>query len=125
SEPNRETYVAGKAFSGEYKVKIDRAWGTPLGGKAKLEVIRHQGTPNETVTPITVNLSESTIVPVKLEDGRRTETAFVPSPAPRPPAPAELGGIDRVWGQLRALAEGSQASERGTAQADVGSTGMA
>jgi tetratricopeptide (TPR) repeat protein len=125
SEPNRETYVAGKAFSGEYKVRIDRAWGTPTGGKAKLEVIRHQGTPNETVTPITVTLTENTVVPVKLEDGRRTETAFVPPPAPRPTPPAELGGIDRVVSQLRALAEGSQGTERGTAQADVGSTGVA
>src|SRR5207249_3049703 len=32
-----ETYVAAKAFSGEYKIKIRRIWGRPLGGKATLK----------------------------------------------------------------------------------------
>ena len=49
AEPSRETYVAAQAFSGVHKVTVDRTWGRPLGEKAKLEIVRHQGTPQETV----------------------------------------------------------------------------
>ena len=40
-----ETYVAPQAFSGQYRVSVERVWGKPLGGKAQLKIIRHQGTP--------------------------------------------------------------------------------
>jgi hypothetical protein len=76
-----ETYVATEAFSGVYKVTVDRIWGRPQGNKARIDVIFHQGTPQEIARPITVELSQSTTVTVKLDEGRRTEAAFVPPPS--------------------------------------------
>src|SRR5262249_47532493 len=43
-----ETYVAAEAFSGEYTITVERIWGKPLGNKAQLKIIRHQGTEDET-----------------------------------------------------------------------------
>ena len=45
--PTKVNYVAAKAFSGEYTVNIQRVWGQPLGSKARLEIIQHQGTPED------------------------------------------------------------------------------
>jgi hypothetical protein len=110
SEPNRETYVAAQAFTGEYKIIVDRTWGRPLGDKAKLEIVRHQGTPDETVELVTVNLASAQSASVKLERGRRTTAAEVapPETIKRPVETAELGGVDKVFNQLRALSEGNQ-----------------
>jgi CheY-like chemotaxis protein len=47
-EVGGETYVAAQAFPGTYKVTVEQVWSRPLGGKAKVEVIRHQGTAKET-----------------------------------------------------------------------------
>jgi tetratricopeptide (TPR) repeat protein len=108
SEPNTESYVNGQAFPGVYKVTVDTVWGRPLGGKARLEVIQHQGTPQETTLPLTVNLESNRTVTVKLDAGRRTELASVPPPslARQPDPPAEMGGgVDRVLSQLRALTD--------------------
>ena len=70
------------SFPGEYKVIVDRTWGRPLGDKAKLEIVRHQGTPDETVELVTVNLATAQSLSVKLDQGRRT-TAAASRPAPR------------------------------------------
>ncbi|NBO94156.1 MAG: hypothetical protein EBV06_17880, partial [Planctomycetia bacterium] len=43
-----ETYAAAEAFNGEYKITVDRVWGKPLGSKAQIKIIRHQGTKDET-----------------------------------------------------------------------------
>ena len=45
---NAETYVAAEAFSGEYTINVEKVWGKPLGNKAQLKIIRHQGTQDET-----------------------------------------------------------------------------
>jgi hypothetical protein len=113
SEASGETYVAAQAFPGTYKVTVEQVWGRPLGGKAKLEVIRHQGTAQETVEPVTVTFSNTNTLTVRLDDGRRTEAAAVPPPsAVQKPEPLiESNDRDRVWAQLRAL---SEPSENGT-----------
>src|SRR5262249_7391859 len=105
-----ETYLAAEAFSGEYEVEIEKMWGHPLGGKVQLKVIRHQGTPDETEELRTVELKSKyseRIKLKKLDDGRRTETAYVPpresQRAPEPPAAVE--SPDKVMHQLRVLAD--------------------
>jgi hypothetical protein len=75
-----ETYTAAQAFSGTYKVTVDTSWGKPLGNKARVDVILHQGTKDEIIKPVTVDLGRSNTFPVKLEDGRRTALAYVPPP---------------------------------------------
>jgi hypothetical protein len=105
-----ETYLAAEAFPGEYLIEIETVWGRPLNGKAQLRIIRHQGTPDETEELRTVELKSrhSTPIKVKLESGRRKETAYV---APReaqqsteaPTAPPQSS--DKVLHQLRVLAD--------------------
>src|SRR5262249_8030252 len=78
-----ETYAAPEAFSGEYRVIVEKVWGKTMGNKAQLKIIRHQGTPEETEELVTLKLTGPASAPVtiKLEGGRRTETAYVPPPA--------------------------------------------
>jgi hypothetical protein len=79
-------YVAAEAFSGGYKVRVERLFGHPLGDKAQLRVVRHKGTPDEREELITVPVPRSpgeTVkepVLVNLEGGRRTNLADVPPP---------------------------------------------
>src|SRR5262249_20212564 len=82
-ERNAATYVAAEAFSGDYAIQVERVWGKPLGNKCQLKIIRHQGTPEEAEQLVTVRLGSATMKPitVKLEDGRRAETAYVPPAA--------------------------------------------
>jgi hypothetical protein len=104
---NSETYVAAQAFSGNYKVTVERVWGEPLGGKAKLEIIQHQGTPRQTIRVVTVNLAGGNTAAVKLADGRRTEPASVPPPGAtrRPEPPAEAASTGEVLTQLIAMTD--------------------
>jgi tetratricopeptide (TPR) repeat protein len=78
SQLNRESYIASEGFSGEYTVKIRRIWGRPLGGKAKLVIIKHQGTPEETRAEKVIRFDREHTLTVKLEKGRRTSTAVIP-----------------------------------------------
>src|SRR5262249_34554571 len=52
-----EAYVCAEGFSGDYTVTVERVWGQPLGNKAQLRIIRHQGTPDETEELVTVALA--------------------------------------------------------------------
>src|SRR5262249_59679464 len=123
SEVGSETYVAAQAFPGAYKVTVEQVWGRPLGGKAKLEVIRHQGTAKETTESVTVNFGNTNSLSVRLDDGRRTEAAAVPPPSAiqKPEPKIETNDRDRVWAQLRAL---SEPSDNGTGiRGDISATG--
>jgi hypothetical protein len=123
NEVGGETYIAAQAFPGTYKVTVDQVWGRPLGGKAKLEVIRHQGTAQETTETVTVTFSNTNTLTVRLDDGRRTEAAAVapPSAIQKPEPAIETNDRDRVWAQLRAL---SEPSENGTGlRGDLSATG--
>jgi tetratricopeptide (TPR) repeat protein len=104
-----ETYLAAEAFSGEYQIEIEKIWGHPLNDKVQLKIIRHQGTPEESEQLLTVEMKSrySPRIKVKLDDGRRKETAYVAPPEaqkesePPPAAP----NPDRVLHQLRVLAD--------------------
>jgi tetratricopeptide (TPR) repeat protein len=107
--PNSGTYVAAEAFSGNYAVTVERAWGRPLGDKAQLRIIRHHGTPEETEELVTIDMKGSRIgnpVTVKFENGRRHETAYVPPLAAyEKPEPVAVRHSDQVQQKLRALAD--------------------
>src|SRR6185437_11000621 len=110
ADMTRETYLAAEAVSGDYQLEIDKVWGHPLGGKAQLRIIRHQGTPEETEELRTVVLksNHSGPIKVKLEGGRRTETAYVP-PRESQQEPEALAASpqspSKVLHQLRVLAD--------------------
>ncbi|HEY7311775.1 MAG TPA: hypothetical protein VH643_20600 [Gemmataceae bacterium] len=106
-----ETYLAAEAFSGVYEVEIENVWGHPLGGKVQLRIIRHQGTPEETEELRTVVMKSKHSERIKLkplDDGRRTETAYVaPREQQRTPEPSPATGEspDKVLHQLRVMAD--------------------
>jgi len=104
-----ETYVAAQGFSGDYKVTVDRIWGKPLGNKAQLKIIRHQGTDDETEELVTVaiNSNLSKPVTVKLEAGRRTEAAYVapPEALQQQEDISTSRGLDAVMTKLRILSD--------------------
>jgi hypothetical protein len=105
-----ETYSAAEGFTGDYEIEIEKVWGHPLNNKAQLRIISHQGTPQEREQLLTVELksNHSERIKVKLEDGRRTETAYVPPPSAqkKPDAPAaQLDSPDKVMHKLRVLAD--------------------
>jgi hypothetical protein len=103
----QESYVAAKAFSGDYQITVRRVWGRPLGGKAVLEVIQHQGTPEETHRRETLVFDRIHLTSVNLTDGQRNMAEFVPAAPPSSPAKHKtLAGRDQVLNDLRALADG-------------------
>jgi tetratricopeptide (TPR) repeat protein len=76
------SYVAAQAFSGEYEIKVRRLWGQPLGGKARLEIVQHQGTPKEVRQIQTLYVDQPVVsLKVKFDGGRRTALAVIPPPA--------------------------------------------
>jgi hypothetical protein len=106
SEMNRETYVCAKGFSGPYEVTVRRIWGKPLGSRAKLVIIQHQGTPDEIREEQVIRFNRTHTVTVKLANGRRTSVAVVPPPgAYRRPETKDPGiSGDNVMVKLRDLA---------------------
>src|SRR5207302_4125339 len=78
ADGNSEEYVAAEAFSGEYKVTVERRWGQSVGNKVQIVITLHDGTPDKTTRIETLKPGDS--ITVKLESGRRTSTASVPPP---------------------------------------------
>jgi tetratricopeptide (TPR) repeat protein len=72
-----EVYTAATAFSGTYKVSVKRAFGQTPGNTATIKVTKFKGTPNEVHELITLDLSRSANLEIKLEGGSRTELAEV------------------------------------------------
>ena len=125
-----ETYVAAEAFSGKYRVSVERVWGKPLGGKAQLEIIRHQGTPEETAELITIKIDSNVTTPIVLdfEGGRRTETAYVPPAGAHRPLEDITARVDdtlEVMNKLRSLADPDVRAYTQASQAGVASSGRA
>ena len=105
SDDQTETYTAATAFAGVYKIAVKPVVGTPIGNRARVRVVMHQGTPEESAQVFSVDVSKPAAVSVELKSGRRTELADVPSevrearvagsgaPAPAPPS-GFSGGFD-------------------------------
>ena len=53
---SHESYVAAEAFAGQYQFLRSGGLGLPLGAKATLKIIEHQGTPQETLRQETLVL---------------------------------------------------------------------
>jgi hypothetical protein len=77
-EMSKASYMAAQAFSGEYEIKVRRLFGQPLGGRARLTIIQHLGTPQETQRLEIIRLDGTAQVKFQLGSGRRTELATVP-----------------------------------------------
>jgi tetratricopeptide (TPR) repeat protein len=111
-DPNTEVYVAAEAFSGAYTVTVDRVWGKPSNDKAQLWIYRHQGTPDQKLEIVTVELKGSHLsapITVRLDGGRRTETAYVAPPSavkePSGQQAAEAERPDSVLHKLAVMAD--------------------
>jgi len=121
----QESYIAAKAFSGEYQITVRRVWGRTLGGKAVLEVIQHQGTPEETHHRETLVFDRIHMTSVTLDKGTRTTVEYVP------PTPAtsvakqhpELPSGTQVLNDLRALANGDHSRLDSSMKGGTGSAG--
>jgi tetratricopeptide (TPR) repeat protein len=107
-----ETYSAAESFDGSFEITVDAVWGAPLGNKVLIEVIRHQGTPQQEIQLYNLVLPRDPKAPrqVKMslafDGGRRKSLASVPPPAipvdaARKPE-REQEAIDRI----RALSSG-------------------
>ena len=68
-----EYYVCPKAFSGEYKLAINKVWGEVTTGKVIVEVYRNARSEKQTRERQRIKLDENgkAMVVFKLEDGRR------------------------------------------------------
>jgi len=74
-----EEYVCAFGAPGNYRVRVRHVWGTVVGKRAQLTVIRYRGTPHETTQELTVPLSmDDQIIRLSLPQGRRTELAPIP-----------------------------------------------
>jgi hypothetical protein len=94
-------YTAAEAFAGSYEITVRRSWGQPLGGRAYLTIIQHDGTPQKTMRMEVVKLDQPTTLKVALKEGRRTELAVVPPPT----APRRAQQIDEIKAGRTALSK--------------------
>lgn len=112
---SHETYTAAQGFSGTYEIKVRRVWGRPLGSKATVEVIRHQGTPDETRSRQTLVVDQNAAtVKVELPDGRRRAVAQVPATTPTRRRSVAADNPDQILNQLRSLADPDMAPSTDT-----------
>lgn len=79
NEPNRITYSAAQAFSGDYELTVRRVWGQTIGARARLEIVERLGTPQERRRLEIVRLDQKGTVKLSLSAGRRVELASVPA----------------------------------------------
>jgi tetratricopeptide (TPR) repeat protein len=100
----KASYTAPEAFSGEYEVKVTRLWGQPAGGKFRLEVIHHQGTPQEKHQIFNETISQVSTVKFVLANGRRQEVAQVRAVAQQQVKDEQLKN-QNVLAKLRELAD--------------------
>jgi hypothetical protein len=117
AERTHQSYVAAQAFPGDYEVTVRRVWGRPLGSKATLEIVQHQGSRDETRHRETIVFDQAHTLTINLKEGRRRSVAQVPPPsatrqtAAVPPAANSRTILDK----LRNLADPDLA---------IGETGM-
>jgi hypothetical protein len=76
-----EVYAAAAAFPGVYKLSVRKVLGNPVGGRARLKVTKHAGTPEQVIEVHSVDVTAGATVEVNLERGRRTDLATVPEAA--------------------------------------------
>jgi hypothetical protein len=77
-----ELYVCSRGLSGPYEIRVERIWGNPLGGRAKIEVTLHEGTPQQKRTTHFLSVTSSKPLVVDLATGRRTQLLAIPQFVP-------------------------------------------
>jgi hypothetical protein len=126
ADHSREAYIAARAYPGEYQLTIRRVWGRPVGGKATLEIIQHQGTPRESHRRETVVFDRSQTTTIVLDEGRRTSAEYVPPPGVHQKlrrTVEELNGA-QVMTKLRNLADPGLAGRGPGLEGDVAAPGI-
>ena len=69
-----EEYICAFGARGDYRLRVRHAWGRIVGGRATLTVIQHAGSPEEVRETHAIVLDGGeAVIPVTLEQGRRTE----------------------------------------------------
>jgi hypothetical protein len=81
-----EIYVCPRAFDGKYTIRVDPVFQPDNPAKeATLEVITHEGTPDEKVQTFKIDLTKPQPVVIELKGGRRKEAMpFVAPPRQQP-----------------------------------------
>lgn len=107
-----ETYSAAESFDGSFEISVDAVWGHPLGEKVLIEVIRHQGTPQQEVQLHNLVLPSDPKAPRKVkmslsfDGGRRKSLATVPPPATPVDATRKPEREQEAIDRIRALSSG-------------------
>jgi tetratricopeptide (TPR) repeat protein len=120
------SYVAAEGFTGDYEVTIRRLYGQPLGAKAKVKIIQHKGTPEQTERIETVVLDRDVKLHVTLDQGRRTSLAQI-SPAPATPQTEAVASrsTGSAFNKLRAVSDPELVMPESSTRGGVGSPGGA
>ncbi len=107
TEAGLETYTAAEAFKGNYEIRVKKVWGKTLGDKAQVRVIHNQGTAQQQEEIFSIDLTKNAPLVVKVNEGRRTELAYVSPPSLRPTSRSEkIRMVSKDVGtQLRDIAD--------------------
>ncbi|PHX63852.1 MAG: hypothetical protein CK551_03905, partial [Planctomycetaceae bacterium] len=107
TEAGLETYAAAEAFKGNYEIRVKKVWGKTLGDKAQVRVIHNQGTAQQHEEIFSIDLTKNAPLVVKVNEGRRTELAYVSPPSLRPTSRSEkIRMVSKDVGtQLRDIAD--------------------
>ena len=99
-----DEYVCALGAPGYYRVRIRHVWGEVVGKRARLEVIRYQGMPNESREVLTVPLAaEDATVRISVREGRRAQRlriAKTPDPAVSQLPPKSRRGLRDMVGPM-------------------------
>ena len=124
---NRISYVAAAAFDGTYDVTVRKLWGRPLFGQARLEIIRHLGTPKEERQLEIVKIDTAKTFHIRLDGGRRTDLAVISDDNLKPradsKAPAAVNGREALRSLLRNEMAGGAGVVGGQVPEGVGRVG--
>ncbi len=104
SSQRKATYAASQAFSGEYQIGVKRLWGQPAAGQFRLEIIQHQGTPQEKRRVETFSIDQTFSMKIVLANGRRTDLAQVSTALPRQSKDDAIQA-ESVMSKLRSIAD--------------------
>lgn len=96
-----EKYVCARGAAGNYRVRINHAWGDIVGKRARLTVTRYKGSSHESVQSFPIQLAEhDRIVWIALPHGRRSERR-----------PVEGGGVSKLDPRLMKAAHPASADD--------------
>ncbi len=82
-----ELYICARGLPGNYEIRLERVWGNPLGGRAKVEITYNEGTASEKRESHYVPVTSTKPVVAKLELGRRTQLLAIPQFVTPPVSP--------------------------------------